>query len=115
MPSPSPPAMPGTGRAPRGDAAAAASFAVAVGGFHLALASGAGPFFATRGGGLFGVLPLRPPRAAPSLAVVGGRKRAAFAGSGAKNDFAFVRRAALQRRLFGLLIGRLIPARAVFA
>src|SRR5690349_6900231 len=107
--------MPEAGRGPREDAVPAASFAVAVGGFHLALAGGAGPFLAIRGRGFFGLLALRPLRAAPGLAVVGGRDRAAFGGSGAKDDLAFLRRAALQRLRLGLLIGRLVPARTVVA
>ena len=72
-------------------------------------------FWQFSSGGFFGLLALRPRRAAPDLPVLGRRDRAALAGLGAEDDLALVRGATLQSGFLGRLFVRFVPAGAVFA
>ncbi len=86
---------------------------VALGALHRALDLGALLAALDRrelGGGF-----RRPRRAAPDLAVIGQRDRAALLWMDAENDLAARRIAVLDRGILGLFLVRLVPAEAVFA
>src|SRR6185369_5474601 len=76
-------------------------------------ARGAGAFLAVLDGGAFGRVALRSRGAAPDLAVVGHRERAALPRGHAEDDLAVFRGAALERGFVGPRLRGLVPARAV--